>query len=467
MAPMGDISAVRWSILRDVHTLANKLQRALGPSETLQDFCTRHLESSQVQEYARAGMWPASRRVSIPYQDDKYKYVHIHLLPADLPKVQGKYLREPQWRALDPDGFPSIEGDGWEHYLKHKREPHVLLLRCLRQVGEGSSSMRVDASSQTESVPINTIASQTESVPVNSIASQTETVPAKSMALDEKLAELGLSPKLFIHQTPDVLALCQGIERVARAVEEHPLNMQAVAVARSCIILRGIRGALGIPWAAGYLVEDAHLFTKLTKVHPADMGKMASTFAESSLMGKLGKSLLDKHTREEHTSKTWASHREKRHVGMSGHQFLRALATVNGSRGAARMVLGLKRFTKRWLQQGGASPWTDTDTGQLLQIASGALPLRGGDGVEAYAAGYTAVSTGLGFMLWAMSSERMPVVSFEDESFLIIGKGQSATARAQMAAAGSNKAPYPYCFDPIGLIPSTFHLPPSTFYLLP
>lgn len=427
MAPLGGIVSVRRSILHDVHALANKLQKALGPSETLQDFCARHFTSSQVQEYARAGMWPASRRVSIPYQDDKYKYVHIHLFPADLQKVQGRFLTEPEWRALDPDGFPSVEGHGWEHYHKHKREPHVLLLRCLRQAGEGSSSMRVDASSQTESVPVNTI------------ASQTETVPAKSMAMDEKLAEQGLSPKLFIHQTPDILALCQGIERVARAVEEHPLNIQALAVARSCVILRGIRGALGIPWAAGLLVEDTHHFTKLTKVHPANVGKMACTLAESSLMCKLGKILLEKHAREEHPSKTWAAHREKRHIGMSGHQFLRALATVDGSRGAARMVTGLVQFTKRWLQQGGASPWTDMDTAKLLQIASGAMPLRLGDRAELYASGYTAVSAGLGFMLWAMSSERMPVASFEDESFHVICKSQSAKARAQMAAAGSDK----------------------------
>ena len=131
MAPLGGIVSVRRSILNDVHALANKLQKALGPSETLQDFCARHFTSSQVQEYARAGMWPASRRVSIPYQDDKYKYVHIHLFPADLQKVQGRFLTEPEWRALDPDGFPSVEGHGWEH----QGQAHEATCRARRSLG--------------------------------------------------------------------------------------------------------------------------------------------------------------------------------------------------------------------------------------------------------------------------------------------------------------------------------------------
>ena len=227
------------------------------------------------------------------------------------------------------------------------------------------------------------------------------------------------------------------MERVARVVEGRSLSIQALVVARSAVILRGIRGALGIPWAAGLLVEDEKIFNKLARPHPAALGKLAHTLAESRSMRLLGKSLLQAHAKKEHTSKTWAAHREKRHAGMSGHQFLRALATEDGSKGAARMLIRLVRFTRRWMLQGGASSWTDMDTAELFQVAHGAMPLRRKRRGNVFGADYTAVSAGLGFMLWAMSSDRMPVVIFGEESFQLILKGQSTASKTHMVSAGA------------------------------
>ncbi|XP_064469354.1 cyclin-dependent kinases regulatory subunit 2-like [Ornithodoros turicata] len=59
------------------------------------------------------------------YFDDKYEYRHV-ILPAELAQsVPTTHLMtESEWRNLGVQQSP-----GWEHYMVHSPEPHVLLFR--------------------------------------------------------------------------------------------------------------------------------------------------------------------------------------------------------------------------------------------------------------------------------------------------------------------------------------------------
>ncbi len=418
----------RRNLLEGVRQIATASRAALRPGETLQAFCEKNVSPALYAELGRAGLWPV-RTVSQPYTDNTYKYVHVHLPQGEARRIGRRIMSETEWRALDPDGFPGIRGEGWEHYAWHDPEPHILLLRCLRQ-------RKTDACIQTaEHDRGNSGGSK--------VVQQGGASPWSDLPLDVKLAARGLSPKLYIHQTPDILELCEGIERVARAVAEHPLEAQAFAVARACIILRGIHGARGVSGAAELLAGDSYTSTLLsggsaTEVHPQQCSKVLHK--ESQLMGGLGRSLLRDHgCVEDESSPSWAAHREKRHVAMSGRQFLVALATGDGSKGAARMLHRLFPIMCRWLQQGGASPWSDIDSAMLLQLTEGNLPLCTREGGVVNSAGpYASVSAAFGFMIWAMRSNRMPVVPLGEESFLIAFAGQSDKAQEQMRRAGAD-----------------------------
>jgi cyclin-dependent kinase regulatory subunit CKS1 len=59
------------------------------------------------------------------YSDDMWEYRHV-ILPQELAKILPKtYLMpEREWRAIGVQ-----QSLGWEHYMIHRPEPHVLLFR--------------------------------------------------------------------------------------------------------------------------------------------------------------------------------------------------------------------------------------------------------------------------------------------------------------------------------------------------
>ncbi|KAJ3359020.1 hypothetical protein GGF32_009712 [Allomyces javanicus] len=59
------------------------------------------------------------------YADDEWEYRHV-TLPRELVKYvpADRLMEEDEWRALGVQ-----QSLGWEHYLIHKPEPHVLLFR--------------------------------------------------------------------------------------------------------------------------------------------------------------------------------------------------------------------------------------------------------------------------------------------------------------------------------------------------
>ncbi|RKP34177.1 regulatory subunit of cyclin-dependent kinase, partial [Dimargaris cristalligena] len=58
------------------------------------------------------------------YNDVEYEYRHV-TLPKQLVKyLPGKLMSEQEWRALGVQQSP-----GWNHYMIHAPEPHILLFR--------------------------------------------------------------------------------------------------------------------------------------------------------------------------------------------------------------------------------------------------------------------------------------------------------------------------------------------------
>ncbi|KAL9987385.1 hypothetical protein ACROYT_G001679 [Oculina patagonica] len=59
------------------------------------------------------------------YYDDIFEYRHV-LLPKEIAKLVPKrhLMSETEWRSLGVQ-----QSQGWEHYMKHDPEPHILLFR--------------------------------------------------------------------------------------------------------------------------------------------------------------------------------------------------------------------------------------------------------------------------------------------------------------------------------------------------
>eukprot|EP00755_Sulcionema_specki_P025271 Sspe_Gene.82948::Locus_54382_Transcript_1_1_Confidence_1.000_Length_629::g.82948::m.82948/K02219/CKS1; cyclin-dependent kinase regulatory subunit CKS1 len=63
-------------------------------------------------------------KYSMKYKDTQYEYRHIEL-PQGLHRlIPSRLLSEAEWRQLGVQ-----QSYGWEHYLIHPPEPHILLFR--------------------------------------------------------------------------------------------------------------------------------------------------------------------------------------------------------------------------------------------------------------------------------------------------------------------------------------------------
>ncbi|GAB6018972.1 Cyclin-dependent kinases regulatory subunit 1 [Chamberlinius hualienensis] len=61
------------------------------------------------------------------YFDDKYEYRHV-MLPKDIAKLVPRthLMTESEWRGIGVQ-----QSQGWQHYMIHEPEPHILLFRRL------------------------------------------------------------------------------------------------------------------------------------------------------------------------------------------------------------------------------------------------------------------------------------------------------------------------------------------------
>lgn len=81
-----------------------------------------HHSKSQVIDIAKL-----SKEIyySDKYADDEYEYRHV-MLPKELLKIVPKdhLMSETEWRSIGVQ-----QSRGWQHYLIHEPEPHILLFR--------------------------------------------------------------------------------------------------------------------------------------------------------------------------------------------------------------------------------------------------------------------------------------------------------------------------------------------------
>uniref|UniRef100_A0A915J6T7 Cyclin-dependent kinases regulatory subunit n=1 Tax=Romanomermis culicivorax TaxID=13658 RepID=A0A915J6T7_ROMCU len=59
------------------------------------------------------------------YYDDVYEYRHVHL-PKELVKLvpKNKLMSELEWRSIGIQ-----QSEGWEHYMTHNPERHIILFK--------------------------------------------------------------------------------------------------------------------------------------------------------------------------------------------------------------------------------------------------------------------------------------------------------------------------------------------------
>uniref|UniRef100_A0A0K0EYB8 Cyclin-dependent kinases regulatory subunit n=1 Tax=Strongyloides venezuelensis TaxID=75913 RepID=A0A0K0EYB8_STRVS len=64
------------------------------------------------------------------YEDDKFEYRHVHV-PKNLVRriPTNRLMKENEWRSLGIRQSP-----GWEHYMIHGPERHVLLFRRVKSL---------------------------------------------------------------------------------------------------------------------------------------------------------------------------------------------------------------------------------------------------------------------------------------------------------------------------------------------
>jgi cyclin-dependent kinase regulatory subunit CKS1 len=73
----------------------------------------------EIQKYAKDIYY------SDKYTDDEFEYRHV-MLPKELAKLMPKnhLMSEAEWRS-----YGVQQSRGWQHYLIHEPEPHILLFR--------------------------------------------------------------------------------------------------------------------------------------------------------------------------------------------------------------------------------------------------------------------------------------------------------------------------------------------------
>ena len=86
---------------------------------SLRDPVAKHQAAELIERYTPS-IVPSER-----YRDDAYEYRHVRLPKALAHLVpRSRLMSEAEWRQLGVQ-----QSVGWEHYMLHSPEPHVLLFK--------------------------------------------------------------------------------------------------------------------------------------------------------------------------------------------------------------------------------------------------------------------------------------------------------------------------------------------------
>ena len=152
----------------------------------------------------------------------------------------------------------------------------------------------------------------------------------------------GMSAKVFPWQIPEFMASCGALD-LALGCASGGSGAARVAqlVARLFIVARGIRGTQGVQWLAGVARSSWDSFS----------GEHEQGRQYFQRVGRLLKCAYKKETARRGLRESWGSHKEGRHLSLSGPYFLHALGTKSGAAGAAAAAKALQAVLENYVCQ--------------------------------------------------------------------------------------------------------------------
>ncbi len=457
------------------------------PGRTVRDWAEQRMPDAALGSLSRAGLWPTIE-YSAKYSDDAHEYRHV-TLPVWRGRTfdQSRLLTEHEWRSVGV-GFSCV---GWSHYMWHRPEPHVLLFRRPRQDGGAVAGARPEdgwelvpaAPARWRRDPPGQAPGGGEAPPAparwrrdppGQAPGGGEAPPAparwrqdplgegpnapvqcvrgrlwagarglkrrrpglghagasekRARPDDETLAALGLSVKLS--EGTEVTEAHKVYEAVLAKMGSATESQQVRGLSRVIVLVRGVRGRMGVPWL-GTVLQEARVRQDLLS------GDHVAFFQ------RVSQQLLKEHTRESrkqgHPKRNWAGHLEGRHKLMSGRVFLDALATRAGWQGAAESAVCLETPVRYVLRaQGEAMPSLVLE--QLLTALLGRLVLCIIRGKPQRAGQYTSMDGGRAVWMWAVRSGRCQSAPLTPRVFRWVLGAQSRRCRKQLRQAGVTSA---------------------------
>ncbi len=408
-------------LLRSARCLAACAPPALRRRQvTFQEWCEANLSDTVCRELVAAGLWQEFT-VSRRYQDDEYEYRHLHIPRGMAARFSpaSELLSERSIRVMDPQGLPGLPGTGWEHYMWHHPEKHILLVRRALRAPGGRNGAEAEVQSQPLRVKAET------QTPAQAQAAA-DVLPELGEHAYEQLAVAGLAPSLFLVGAASAHVWASAVELIHKVVGMCEVEEQVVGVTRAAILLRVIRGPAGVHWAVDWLVKDSERVKLLT----------TTSIATEAVFSTLAYELLRAHDAREEGIKSWASLPEVRHVRFSGRHALVALTKPSGAAGAARLFRGIRPLMELLLSGTSDTEVPDPMVASLLGFAWGALPVSVSGEKVVFAGKYNSVNFGLQVLAWAMAHRRMAIQTFGEESFGAALEGQSQLATQHLESVG-------------------------------
>ena len=256
------------------------------------------------------------------------------------------------------------------------------------------------------------------------------------LPIDERLAKVGLSVKLHFDQTLELFACAQAMEDAfARSESQAPVEVVASRLAKVFVVLRAVRGAAGIKWAAKELSRE-------TATALLGMGDDTEALKETT-------ALLLRALPEDDGGGHSIGHREGRHLFYSGRYALEAIAQFPESAAVAARLLAVviqAMLTGSCLQAGGQTPvggqTPALDSAHVLLAVlacEGRLPLAiSRHGGACFAGRYNALNAGWMLLGWGWRSRRIRSPAVDAVLLHVIRKAQSDKSLAYMEDCGLN-----------------------------
>ena len=395
--------------------------RCRRETETLKEWAEANLSEAACRRLASGGFWVDVVH-SKKYDAGPYEYRHVHLPTYIANRLDHTRLlrREELYR------IPGVVlSPGWEHYVWHRREPHILCVRRLQEEPpDGFGGGIPQYGDRVAPEPLREHGGQ--SPPKGDDEPQ---------ALDEILASRGLSPKLFHHQFVESWALSDVLEGVARKIvaSEACRRAKIRATSRGFAVLAAIRGPADVQWTAGKLGET---YLQL----------LLSSEPTNVVLQQLALLLLADHSGR---GEPCASHANGKRLSPFSLHVLEAMSTGMGSRGATRACYLLEGPLAMLLsvdpveeEVNYPAELEEKDVVLMLLAFAGNAPApRFQDNLPVqFASDCESVNVGWAFLHWGVLSQRCRFGPLSAVSFELAMRGLSETSARQLRALGIDSA---------------------------